>query len=240
MSLLDVLNAIGHLERLTNLKLPRNALITRCGPETKSRWPPNLRYLSIGDRLCQDAEQWEELFAGWPETVKTLDIPECYDYQSFASLKDYKVSVNPIEVLDIGTDWRKAQFPLLAVVRGFPRLRKLGLTADVMANPFTLRGLDDFVTGDPWDDGRYPGVQWESPLEVLVVRDVFQERDPALLSIEGLREWIRRFPRLRRLLLPDRCLQLEEEESIAIVEIADALEQRADPLNPDSAGLFLR
>ncbi|EXJ80207.1 hypothetical protein A1O1_08349 [Capronia coronata CBS 617.96] len=232
----QLLDAIDHLDRLTTLKLPRNALWADLKPQ--SRWPKNLRFLQVSHRLYEDEGSWATLFDSWPETLKTLRIAECLYYSFFKCLDrcPSTSAARTIRTLEIGPALHEDRLPLGAIMHAFPMVKTLVLPAYVGAhkNPLYEEDGHGNVTFSI-----APVSQEQHPLENLVLRDYNHVSQPDLDDMVWiLSVLIDRFPRLRRIELPERYFSVAEDV-LSFEALTNTLEQRADKAGKDSAGIFL-
>ncbi|KAL2419335.1 hypothetical protein ABEF95_009789 [Exophiala dermatitidis] len=102
IGLSQLLEAIHHLDGITTLKLPRNALVKerKRDPNTNlltsqyvpkpppwSKWPKNLTHLQLSHSLYEHEQSWTTLlYDSLPSTLKSLRISECVHYSSLQCL----------------------------------------------------------------------------------------------------------------------------------------------------------
>lgn len=237
MNLRQLLDAIGHLDRLTTLKLPRNALRVHCILHPKSHWPKNLHTLQVSDSLYEDLPSWAALFESWSDGLTTLRIQECMSYGSFNSLDPSVLTADTIRVLDIGLSWHDDSFPLVRVLHSFPGTEVFKLPAYVAEDMAKLDGLDEYLANIQSGD-TLTQVDHDSRLEVLVLTEPqSQGRKLPRLSAELLERWVRKYPRLRRLEVPEKYTELDIARE-SYEGLGATLEERTDPSKRRSSGIF--
>ncbi|KIW57172.1 hypothetical protein PV05_05763 [Exophiala xenobiotica] len=236
MSLRQLLDSIGHLEHLTSLKLPRNALRGRCNLQPKSHWPNRLQSLQISDLLYDEIESWAVLFESWPDTLRTLRIAECKGYGSLHSLDPAILTANTIHCLEIGLSGHDDAFPFRKILKTFPSLTTLAIPAYQAEQMAKWKGLDEYLSNV--QTGAYLNdVDHESLLAVLVFTEQFPAASPApVLTVEVLEKYVQKFPRLRKLKIPQSFAQLHSRNRYE--QLNDQLEERAGPDALSSSGLF--
>lgn len=221
---------------MTTLKLPRNALWADLTPQ--SRWPRNLKFLQVSHRLYEDEGSWATLFASWPETLKTLRIAECLYYSFFRCLDrcPETLTARSIRCLEIGPALHEDRLPLGAIAHAFPTVTTLVLPAHVGAHKTALYeedGYGNLTFSIP------PMSLQHHPLETIILRDYNHPLAPDLDDMVWvLSLFVDRFPRLRRIELPDQYFNLAEDDQ-SFEALSNALEARADLAHKDSAGIFL-
>ena len=236
MSLRQLLDSIGHLEHLTSLKLPRNALRGRCNLQPKSHWPRRLHSLQISDLLYDEIESWAALFESWPDTLRTLRIAECKGYGSLHSLDPAILTANTIHCLEIGLSGHDDAFPFRKILKTFPSLTTLAIPAYLAEQMAKWKGLDEYLSN--MQTGAYLNdVDHESLLAVLVFTEQYPAASPTpVLTVEILEKYVHKFPRLRRLNIPERFTQLVSRNRYE--ELNDRLEETAAPEARFSSGLY--
>lgn len=238
MHLSQILDAIARLDLLTTLRLPRDSVRTQVNLQPNCVWPKNLQCLQIGDSSFETPSLWASLFASFPKTLNTLRITDFVGEESMHTFKICDATSTFIESLDVGIAWREnpSDFPLPHFFRMFPHLRVFKLPAYVAVERALWERQLDFVMND--DRGE---IESDSLLEVLVLT----ERQPPAtkspnLTTEVVKKYINKFPRLRRLELPEKYVNLGNTSDQKMFEdLASSLEERADQDKRESSGIYL-
>ena len=237
MTVRQLLDSISHLDRLTTLKLPRNALRITLTLQ-RSHWPRNLHTLQLSDWLCEELTSWAALFESWPDSLTTLKIQECVAYNSFLELDPSTVRADTIRILDIGISWHEDRFPLRRILHSFPRAEVLRLPAYVAEDLARMNQADEMLinltSGDTLID-----VDHDSLLEVLVLTEPQSPgRKLPQFSTTLLERWVRKYPRLRRLEVPEKYTGLSHARAY-YERLGATLEERAPTDKRASSGIFL-
>ncbi|KAK4939297.1 hypothetical protein LTR10_020386 [Elasticomyces elasticus] len=237
MNLRQILDSLSHLDHLTTLKLPRNALRIALSLQ-KSHWPRNLHTIQLSDWLYEELPSWAALFESWPDSLTTLKIQECVSYGSLNSLDPSAVTAETIRVLDIGLSWHEDRFPLRRVMHSFPCAEVLRLPAYVAEDLARMNQTDEMLinltSGDTLVD-----VDHDSLLEVLVLTEPQSPgRKLPQFSTALLERWVRKYPRLRRLEVPEKYTGLNHARAY-YEKLGATLEERAATDKLASSGIFL-
>ncbi|KAI1617739.1 hypothetical protein EDD36DRAFT_470262 [Exophiala viscosa] len=237
MHIRQLLDSISHLDHLTTLKLPRNALRLALTLQ-KSHWPRNLRTLELSDWLYEELTSWAAFFESWPDNLTTLKIQECVGYGSLNALDPSTVTADTIRVLDIGISWHEDRFPLRRVLHTFPHAEVLRLPAYVAEDLARMNQTDEMLinltSGDTLVD-----VDYDSLLEVLILTyPQSPGRKLPQFSTTLLERWVKKYPRLRRLEVPEKYTGLSHARAY-YERLGATLEERAAPDKRASSGIFL-
>ncbi|KIW17368.1 hypothetical protein PV08_04562 [Exophiala spinifera] len=238
MTLPQLLDSIGHLSHLVTLKLPRNALRGRCSLSSKSHWPVHLRNLQVSDFLYDDLESWATLFESWPSSIRSFKIAECKGYGSLHCLEPSFLAVDSITSFEIGISWHEDAFPFHRLLKTFPNIVRLTLPAYQAEQLAKSTGVDEFMS-DLQSGAYLQDADHESSVEVLILTGQQPPATvPPALSAEILGRYVHKFPRLRRLEIPEPYARpggaTREYELLN-----DELERRGNAENRATSGLYL-
>ncbi|KAK6380012.1 hypothetical protein LTS17_006086 [Exophiala oligosperma] len=238
MTLSQLLDSIGHLSSLTTLKLPRNALRGRCNLTSKSHWPMQLRNLQVSDYLFDDLESWATLFESWSNSLRSFKIAECKGYASLHCLEPPFLRVDTITSFGIGLSLHDDAFPFHRILKTFPNIVRFTLPAYQAEQLAKSSGVGEFMS-DIQSGAYLQHVDPESLVEVLILTE---QRPPAStppdLSSEILRRYVHKFPRLRRLEIPELyAYPVGKRREYEMLN--DELERRANADNRATSGLYL-
>lgn len=161
----------------------------------------------------------------WPDTLRSLAFHDCYDYISFWQLYHAGASCEHITSVEVGIPRCDDTFPVHSLIATFPKLRNLSLPA-ISAPPIC-------------HDDEEAKLKSNTLVRLIFTPSTALMPQKTPLKASFLKEYILAFPKLRKLELPESCIDLENDEEMTEFEKLEAIiSSRVGPSEMYRFGIF--
>ena len=217
----ELLRSIRDIEHLEYLSLPRSALHTTSLSISRFtfKWPLSLTYLQINGALPDDTQGWNGLLESLPESLRVLAFEHLRDLSPFSKLQHSHSAAPQIKRISIGEPVIDYQIELKGIFTAFPGVLRMRLAMS------------------SWDPSEFLHAPVESKLEKL---SLWEGAVRCIVLPQHLVEFAEPLRSLRRIELPENCLQVTRQADLASFErLQNMLDGRKPPGTKLETGLFV-